>query len=72
MTEYHYRVTIVISDTLESIQHGGDRGWLSIQLHGDTRSSPPTRLTSEYMFFSTHFDSFWLMEIWFSSLIRPL
>lgn len=48
-TEYHYRVTIVISDTLESVQHGGDRGWLSIQLHGDVRSSPPTRLTSEYI-----------------------
>ncbi|KAI9556632.1 hypothetical protein GHT06_016422 [Daphnia sinensis] len=44
---YHYRVTIVISDTFESVQHGGDRGWLSIQLHGHNRSSPPTRLTPE-------------------------
>ena len=44
---FHYRVTIVISDTLESVQHGGDRGWLSIQLHGESRSSHPVRLTPE-------------------------
>ena len=45
--EYHYQVTIVISDTEESVRHGSDRGYLTVQLHGDQSISAATRLTSE-------------------------
>ncbi|XP_046638843.1 pancreatic lipase-related protein 2-like [Daphnia pulicaria] len=83
---YHYRVTIIISDTFESVQHGGDRGWLSIQLHGHNRSSPPTRLTPENvrfeprMAYSYVLGSTWLGEItsvtlvwtYSSSVFNPL
>nr|CAH0113682.1 unnamed protein product [Daphnia galeata] len=83
---YHYRVTIIISDTFESVQHGGDRGWLSIQLHGHNRSSPPTRLTPENvrfeprMAYSYVLGSTWLGDIksvtlvwtYSSSVFNPL
>ena len=47
LSGYHYRVTVVVSDGAESIRYGGDRGSLSVQLHGDIQSSPTVQLTSE-------------------------
>lgn len=44
---YHYRVTLVVSDSADSVRQGGDRGSLAIQLHGDIQSSPMNQLNDE-------------------------
>lgn len=59
---YHYRITIVISDSLESVSHGGDRGWLSIQLNGEQRNSGNVRLSPEYIL--SWFDSIFIAKLY--------
>ena len=50
---YHYRVTLVVSDSADSVRQGGDRGSLTIQLHGDIQSSPMSQLNDESVVISS-------------------
>ena len=48
--EYHQRVTIVLSDTRNSIDQGGDRGVFYMILNGNEGSSEKIKLSAESFF----------------------